>query len=285
MTGFGYAEYKDEKRRIAVELKSYNNRYLDIFINLPQHCTALEPKVRELISERVVRGRVELYVKMREFKENLEIYLDEGAVLRYVDILKRIKKLSGLRGKPRLSHLLRMEEMLTVEKQLDIESVGKIIEELLQKSLDDFDVERAKEGEKTRDDIKKQLSLLEKTIDNITKKAGELEEKIKESLRERFYQLLGEGTDESRVYAETAVLLMKYSVNEELQRLDAHISRFQDILQEKNGIGKKLDFICQELNREINTIGSKSTIMEVNQAVIESKDAIEKIREQVRNIE
>lgn len=285
MTGFGYSEYKDEERRVSVDLKAYNNRYLDIFINLPQHCTGLEPRLRDIISQEVTRGRVELSVKTRELQEDLEIFLDEKAVKRYADILYKIKKITGVRGRPRLSHLLRMEEVLKVEKKFDVESIGKIIEKLLSDCLKEFDRERKKEGEKTKQDVEKQLSVLENAVATVRSKTGELEEKLKETLRDRFYQLLGEGVDESRIYAETAVLLVKYDVNEEITRLTSHIARFKDILDEENGIGKKLDFICQELNREINTIGSKSTLLEVNQAVIDSKDAIEKIREQLRNIE
>jgi uncharacterized protein (TIGR00255 family) len=285
MTGYGFSEHKDEKMHLSVEIKSYNNRYLDLFINLPQHLSRLEPKMRELLSEKIERGRVEVYCKMREFEEDPQVYLDHNAAQRYTAVLKELKQVTGVRGMPRLSHLIRMEGVLKSDKEVDLEALGGTLLSLTTRSLEAFEQTRAREGQKTKQDIASQVEILRESVASIESYSGELEEKIMNNLKERFTQLLGEGVDESRVYAETAVLLVKYSISEELQRLHAHIESFRELLDSEDSVGKKLDFICQELNREINTIGSKSVILDINKAVINSKDAIEKMREQLRNVE
>lgn len=285
MTGYGFSEHKDEKMHLSVEVKSYNNRYLDLFINLPQHLSRLEPKMRELLSQKIERGRVEVYCKMREFEEDPQVYLDHNAAQRYTAVLKELKQVTGVRGMPRLSHLIRMEGVLKSDKEVDIEALGATLLSLTARSLEAFEQTRVREGQKTRQDIASQIEILRESVASIESYSGELEEKIMNNLKERFAQLLGEGVDESRVYAETAVLLVKYSISEELQRLHAHIESFWELLDSEDAVGKKLDFICQELNREINTIGSKSVILDINKAVIDSKDAIEKMREQLRNVE
>ncbi len=285
MTGYGFSEHKDEKMHLSVEVKSYNNRYLDLFINLPQHLSRLEPKMRELLSEKIERGRVEVYCKMREFEEDPQVYLDHNTAQRYTAVLKELKQVTGVRGMPRLSHLIRMEGVLKSDKEVDLEALGGTLLTLTTRSLEAFEQTRVREGQKTKQDIASQIEILRESVASIESYSGELEEKIMNNLKERFTQLLGEGVDESRVYAETAVLLVKYSISEELQRLHAHIESFRELLDSEDAVGKKLDFICQELNREINTIGSKSVILDINKAVIDSKDAIEKMREQLRNVE
>jgi uncharacterized protein (TIGR00255 family) len=285
MTGYGFSEYKDETMHLSVEIKSYNNRYLDLFINLPQHASRLEPKMRDLLSQKIERGRVELYCKMREFEEDPQVYLDYTTAKRYAAVLKELQQVTGVRGRPRLSHLIRMEGVLKSDNVVDIEALWRTLHPLTSRSLEAFEQTRKQEGEKTKKDIAMQIEILQQSVAAIESHSEELEEKIKSNLMERFTQLLGEGVDENRVYAETAVLLVKYSISEELQRLRAHIESFTALLGSEAPAGKKLDFICQELNREINTIGSKSVILDVNQAVISSKDAIEKMREQLRNVE
>jgi uncharacterized protein (TIGR00255 family) len=245
----------------------------------------LEPKMRELLSKKVERGRVEVYCKMREFEEDPQVYLDRNAAQRYTAVLKELKQVTGVRGRLRLSHLIRMEGVLKSDKEVDIEALGGTLLALTTRSLEAFEQTRVREGEKTKQDIASQIEILRESVASIASCSEELEEKIMNNLKERFTQLLGEGVDESRVYAETAVLLVKYSISEELQRLHAHIESFRELLDSEDAVGKKLDFICQELNREINTIGSKSVILDINKAVIDSKDAIEKMREQLRNVE
>ena len=288
MTGFGYGEYQDENVQLSLELKSYNNRYLDISINLPPALGPLEQRIRDYIADRMVRGHIDLYLKMRDLQDDVRVSLDRGVVNGYLAALTELALLAGISGKPNLSDLLTLDGILLVEKRRDIEEYWKLLEPLLASTFTDFDATRTREGLTTRADIEEQLTRIERNVAEIAGRAPELEAQIKSSLRERFAEVLGNNIDEQRLYTETAVLLVRYSINEELVRMRAHLSGFRQILASSTdgkGIGKKLDFVCQELNREINTTGSKSTIVEINQAGIEVKDALENIREQLRNVE
>jgi uncharacterized protein (TIGR00255 family) len=228
---------------------------------------------------------VEVYFKLQELEEDIHVFLDHKAASNYVDVLRTMSKLQGVFGRPRISHLLRLEGVIKTEKRVDIDSLKKNVEILLAESIADFDQSRIREGGKTQQDILHNLQIMEQSLGIVREKASELEDYIKNNLKERFHQLLGEGADETRIYSEIAIQLVKYSISEELQRMEAHSEQFRSIVKMEGAVGKKLDFLCQELNREVNTIGSKSFIIEINQAVIEIKDAIEKIREQVRNVE
>lgn len=287
MTGFGYMEYQDEKYHISITLKSYNNRFLDIFVYLPPHLIPLEQRFREHLSNRILRGRVELYLKTLMFEENPSVVLDISFVRPYVRALRELAEAAGINEKVRLSHLLKIEGILKTDRNQNLEEYWQILEPILDSSFQSFERMRLQEGENTREDISKLLSIIDSEISMIEGKASQVEAKIKEGLKSRFYELLGDGIDETRILAETAVLLMKYDINEELVRIRSHLNNFSSIMEDNSplAVGKKLDFICQELNREINTIGSKSMLLEVNSSVVSLKDSLEKIREQLRNVE
>jgi uncharacterized protein (TIGR00255 family) len=285
MTGFSYVEYKDNNRELSLEIKSYNNRYLDIYVNLPSVLSTLEPDIRDYMKSFVDRGKVEVYLRYRELEEDLTVSINRDNAKKIVRELEEVKRNSGIRGRTTLSDLLRLEGIVRTEHRVDMEAMRPIIERLIEDGCREFDTSRREEGRKTGEDIAVNVAVIEQGVAVIQKRSSELEEKIKENLITRFNQLLGDGVDENRVYAEIAVMLVRYSIGEELQRMSSHLDRFKEIMHKNNGIGKKLDFLCQELNREINTIGSKSIILEINQTVVDIKDAIEKVREQLRNIE
>lgn len=285
MTGYGYREEVGESSILGVELKAYNNRYLDIYVNVPPSLGPLEPRIREFVSSRVARGRVEVYVKARGVAEETTVVLDRENVAAYLSAIVALRDAAGLDDEIRLSDILRLEGILRLEKSPDLESSWSALEPVLTGAFVQFDGSREAEGETTRADIERQLDRIRAAAEKIESYAPSLEDRIKSQIRERFQEVLGDEVDENRVYAETAVLLVKYSINEELVRLNAHLDAAADLLQSQEPVGKRLDFTCQELNREINTIGSKSVIGDVNQAVVESKDALENIREQLRNVE
>ncbi len=285
MTGYGYEEYQDTSIHITIEIKSYNNRYLDLGLNLPPPLSPLEPRFREYFSSRTQRGRVELCLRMRELEENLSVILDKNTVLSYIKVLEELKALAGLSEPLHLSHLLKMEGILKTDKARDLENYWEIIRPLLEKCFRSFEAVRLQEGKNTETDIMKNIAVIEENLALVERKAASLEDHIKETIRTRFYELLKDGIDENRVLTETAVLLLKYGINEEIVRMKAHLQSFRTIAAEPGGVGKKLDFLAQELNREINTIGSKSSLVEINHAVVSMKDALENIREQLRNIE
>lgn len=285
MTGFGHDEHRDEKVHLVLEMRSYNNRFLELYLNLPYALRPLEPRFRELLSARIQRGKVELYLSMTELESEAEVHVDHARVHAYLDALKELKRLTGSRERVSLSHLIGLEGVLRSESRRDPEELWQLVLPLLERVLAELQRAREVEGRKTGADIRRQAELIHGQVATIEAAVPRLEDRVREALRQRFHELLGEGVDEARVMAETAVQLVRCDVNEEVQRLKAHLDTLTSALDAPGAQGKRLDFVCQELGREINTIGSKSTIMEVDAAVIAVKDALEKIREQLRNVE
>lgn len=285
MTGFGYTEYQDSEIQASVLLKSYNNKYLDIFVNLPSIISGLEPEIREFLSGRIERGRVEVSIKLRELSEDLTVLLDESTARSYIEALGGLAALAGLEREKLLPGLLQIEGILKAQRNRDTDYYWTLLEPRLEAAFVQYEASRIKEGAAARDDVEGSAGVIRGRLEDVSARAGELERKIKENLTNRFEEVLGNEIDENRILSETAVMLVKYDINEEIVRLTGHLDSLEETLACSGAVGKKLDFICQELNREINTIGSKSVILEVNQAVIEMKNAVEKMREQLRNVE
>lgn len=285
MTGFAYREHRDERHKITITMKSYNNRFLDILVYLPAFLNPLEPKIREFLSKRISRGRVELYLKASELSQAAEITIDPAYVQSYVQALRQLADAAGIRERIKLSHLMRIEGMLKAEQSLDLDAYWLILQPVLESVFQDFDRLRQSEGEATGRDVSELLGKIDEDIAKIEAVAPQLEKKIKNDLRSRFADLLENGVDENRILAETAVLLMKSDIHEELVRSRSHLQTFRQALEESGPMGKKLDFICQELNREFNTIGAKNLLADVDGAIVALKDHVEKIREQLRNVE
>jgi uncharacterized protein (TIGR00255 family) len=285
MTGFGHGESRDPNLQMVLEIRSYNNRFLDLFINLPYGLKQLEPRIREFLSQRVQRGKVELYLSVLELEEGAEVLIDNGRVRAYMAALEQLRRTTRIRERPALSHLIGLEGVLKTVSRKDPETSWATLVPLLEKVFAEFEKSRLTEGSKTEADVRRLAAEVRGRLAAIEGKVPEIETKIRESLRERFHELLDDGIDESRILAETAVQLVRFDINEEVQRMKAHLESFTGALGRTGSQGKRLDFICQELGREINTIGSKSVTLEIDQAVISVKDSLEKIREQLRNVE
>jgi uncharacterized protein (TIGR00255 family) len=285
MTGFGHGEHRDSRVQMVLEVRSYNNRFLELSINLPYSIKQLEPRVREYLSSRIQRGKVEFYLSLTELEDSSDVVVDHARVRTYTAALEELRRIAGIRERPTLAHMIGLEGVLKTVSRKDPEALWALVVPLLGTVFADFDASRNVEGRKTEQDIRKCAADIRERMSIIHAKVPEIEAKIKTGLRERFHELLGEGVDESRIMAETAVQLMRGDINEEVQRTQAHLESLQEALGMKGPQGKRLDFICQELGREINTIGSKSMMIEIDQAVIAVKDSLEKIREQIRNVE
>jgi uncharacterized protein (TIGR00255 family) len=285
MTGFGQGEHRDAHLRMTLEIRSYNNRYLDLFVNLPFNLKQLEPRIREYLSARIQRGKVEVYLGVAELEEDLEVRVDAARVKTYVSALHELARIAGIREKARLSHMLELEGILKTESRRDPEALWALMLPLFDRAYEEFQRSRVEEGKKTEEDIRRLAVAIGERVKAIEALIPQIEEKLIQGLRERFRQLLGEGVDETRILSETAVLLVKFDINEEVQRMKSHLGVLFDSIGRDGTHGKRLDFVCQEIGREINTIGSKSTMLEVDQGVIAVKDALEKIREQLRNVE
>ena len=285
MTGFGHGEHRDSRVQMVLEVRSYNNRYLELSINLPYSIKQLEPRVREYLASRIQRGKVEFYLSLTELEDSSDVVVDHARVRTYTAALEELRRLAGIRERPSLAHLIGLEGVLKTVSRKDPEALWALVTPLLEKVFAEFNSSRAVEGRKTEQDVRKCADDIRDRVSAIEAKVPEIETKIKTGLRERFRELLGDGVDESRILAETAVQLMRGDINEEIQRMKAHLESLRETVGTSGPQGKKLDFICQEIGREINTIGSKSMMIEIDQAVIAVKDSLEKIREQIRNVE
>jgi len=285
MTGYAYREKTGQDFSVSAEIRSYNNRYLDIFVNLPPWLSSLEMKIREQIASCCGRGKVEVFIRIREHNAPVNISVNTKAARAYFDSINNLAEELGLDEKPNLALLLGMEGVLEVEKNRNDERYWQEIEPLLLDAVKAFCAEREREGKHTEEDILANLEKIESSVKTVSSFAPVIENGIKENIKARFAELLGNQVDENRVLAETASLLLKYTISEEISRLNSHLNEFRAEAKNNPRPGKKLDFLCQEINREINTIGSKSAIIEVSGEVVKMKEALENIREQLRNVE
>ena len=285
MTGYAYSESVNENITVSVELKGYNSRFLDLAIYLPPWLTSLESGIRAYISSRFARGKVELGIRVKEHNAAINVAINENAAKMYEKAIRNLAATLGTREEPDLAMILGLEGVLETETTRDAEKYQVLIEPVLAAAADQFEAERVREGKHTEADILSHIVILEEAAKTISAHAPELESSIKENIRGRFAELLGDSIDENRVLAETALLLMKYTISEELSRLASHLSEFRLEAERNPSPGKKLDFLCQEINREINTIGSKTPVLEVSRTVVEMKIALENIREQLRSVE
>ena len=285
MTGYAFKEFSNETIKISVEIKCYNSRFLDLYVHLPSWLSPLEARIRSSLSGKFARGKVDLTVRVKEENAAFSIQINKNAAQAYKNAIMDLSNDLEIKEDPSLALILGFEGVLEVENERDAERYWTLIEPVLSDASDQADAERIREGKHTEEDILSHLAILEESTEIINSHVPELEASIKENLKLRFSEFFGDKFDENRILAETAVLLMKYGISEELSRISSHLSDFRLELKNNASPGKKLDFLSQEINREINTIGSKSPIIEVNRAVVEMKNALENIREQLRNVE
>ncbi len=284
MTGFAREEFDEESIAGVIKVKSYNNRYLDISVSLPSQFSGFERKLQALLASRIRRGKVEYSLRIKRIEKPVAVSVDSDAAKALYGALSRMADDLGLEEKPSLSLLASFEGVIGFDKEVDSESLWTQVEARSLSALDAFERSRLAEGEATRRDIDSELSRFEESLGAVAERAAEIDATVQAQLRARFDEILPKGYDETRMLQELAVQLVRLSINEEVSRLKAHIKAFKTICGEE-APSKRLDFLCQEMNRETNTIGSKNMFVPVAHAVVEMKDALENIREQLRNIE
>lgn len=285
MTGYGYAEGNDGRFSASIELKTYNNRYLDLIFSLPPVLGPLEERLRETLRQKIARGRIELFLRFKDLQEQLSISLDQANIESYAEVLRTLSRLAGLPDALRLEHLLAMDGLVRVDRNRDIEACWSFLLPLLQAALLELEASRLREGSAIRADLLAQLCIIEGLASSMEKHVPQIELTVRDQLRQRFVGLMGDLVDEQRMLAEVAVQLNRLTVHEELVRLAAHCGAARQFIQEGKQAGKKLDFLFQEMNRKINTIGSKSSLVGLSNDVVSAKEALENLREQVRNVE
>lgn len=286
MTGYAYSEEYIDNCNISIEIKSYNSKYFDLSINMPSFLSRLENSFREKFSNLILRGKVEVYIRVFEENPTTNVIINEEAVKSYAEAFKKI---AVSLGQPSdnipLELIVRQEGVISSRCEYDIERYLSLISPVLEKTINLFIEDRKREGENLKIDLLNKVSELDKALSFFQKFQPKMEAAFKENVSKRFYEMLGDKIDEQRILAEVAALLVKYTINEEIVRLESHIKALKSELQENTTPGRKIDFLCQEINREINTIGSKNQFVEVGNMVVSAKNALENIREQARNVE
>ncbi len=287
MTGFGHSEYTENDITFTVEVKTVNHRYSDIFLRMPKQLSALEEQIRSLVSNRIVRGKTDLYITYdNSSSRGQEVVLDEKLAQAYCDALRKVTSNLGLKDDINASTLARFPDILKVEKQDNNEEIGSILLKAIDIALDELLEMRIIEGEKLKESLFANLSAIEVFIGKIQEQSPSVVKDYKARLEERLAELVDwQLTDPNRIATEVAIFADKCSIDEELVRMKSHIIQMRNMLNAGSPVGKKADFLIQEMNREVNTIGSKANNLEITNNVVELKSEIEKLREQIQNIE
>ena len=293
MTGFGRGEYSDEISKVTVEIRSVNHRYLDIFVKMPRRYSFAEDTIKSAIKERVHRGKVEVSVSVDNIgKSDSDVRLDRELAARYYNVLSELRDSFdfGEESRVSLSLIAKMPDVIvTTPAAEDEEAMAKRLLGATSKALDDFCSMREAEGEKLAADLSARADTIQEIRDHIDKRAPEIEKEYAAKFKARVEEILGGVYEvpEERIALEAAIFADKANITEELVRLGSHISQLRKFLQSdgREAIGKKIDFLIQEMNREANTIGSKSNDREITSNMLDLKAEIEKVREQVQNIE
>lgn len=283
MTGYG----RGEKGNFVVEIRSYNHRFLDVSIRIPKSLSSLEQRVKKGIQGRFSRGRFEVSITRNGRQESRSLIIDKELANQYYKLLENMKKEYGLKGEIDLTLMASMKEFITLtEAEEDIEASWKDIEWALEESMKELLRMREVEGGYFREDLLKRIGMVERYLEIIENRCPHIVRNYRERLIENIKSVTQEiELDEKRIHLEVALFADRCDVAEELVRVKSHISQFRNMLDEEGAVGKKLDFLVQEIGREINTISSKAGDAEVSLKVVEIKAELERIREQIQNIE
>ncbi|MCI7107875.1 MAG: YicC family protein [Lachnospiraceae bacterium] len=288
MTGFGRCEVADEKRKFTVELKSVNHRYLDVNIKMPKKLNFFESAIRNLLKEYIERGKVDVYITYEDYTEdNYSLKYNAALAAEYLKYLNSMAEEFQLENDIRVSTLSRYPDVFVMEEQdIDEEALWNSLEKALRGACEQFVESRIREGEHLKCDLILKLDELLSCVDFIEERSPQIMKEYRTHLEEKIQELLGDRQiDDARVVTEVTIYADKICVDEETVRLRSHISTAKETLESGGAIGRKLDFIAQEMNREANTILSKANNIEISDVGINLKTGIEKVREQIQNIE
>ena len=289
MTSFGRAQSDEGKElSFSIEMKSVNHRYLDINIRMPRTMLALEEKIRSIISKRLSRGKVDVFINYKNYGNTVgKVKLNMKLAKEYYESFRQIQKELNVIDDISVTKIARLPDVITLdEPEENLDDIFEEVSSLIKSSLNLMEEMRIIEGEKLKEDILLKVNAIERYVIEIEKLSDAIPKSYKKKLEERLSELLsGVDIDEGRIAQEVAILSYKAAVDEEITRLRSHLSQMTDTLELDEPVGRKLDFIIQEMNREANTIASKSTDINITNKVIDVKNTIEKIREQVQNIE
>lgn len=288
MTGFGRSEIVKGNRKISVEIKSVNHRYLEAGIKMPKKLNVFESRMRDLFKKYATRGKIDIFINYEDDSESqVNLKFNQNIADEYMAIFNNMSEKYNLKNDMTVGGLARFPEVITMDEvQEDEEELWHFIEEAMKAALEQFVNTRILEGENLKKDLLGKLDHMEELVAFVEKRSPEIMKEYRSKLESKVKELLGDTTiDESRIATEVIIYADKICVDEETVRLRSHIEHARKCLNEDGGIGRKMDFIAQEMNREANTTLSKANDIEISNAAIDLKTEIEKVREQIQNIE
>lgn len=288
MTGYGLGEAVLNGKKFTVEIRSVNHRYSDINIRMPRTMNCLEENVKNFLKDRISRGKIDVFISFESTSgDDYEISLNESLAEAYVKALKKIKENNDVIDDISVSLISKFPDVITINKKEDDKDfLWGLLEKSLIEAFNAFILMREKEGSKLQKDLLEKSLKLEEHLSVIKERSPYLVQEYKIKLEKRLQEILpNHSLDENRIAVEVALFADKCSIDEEIVRLESHISQFRDIITTEDVVGRKLDFLAQEMNREVNTIGSKANDLQITHSVVELKSEIEKIREQIQNLE
>ncbi len=288
MTGFGRGEATSALGKVSVEMKSVNHRYLDMNIKMPRKFNALEGDIRNYIKERVQRGKVDIFINYEDYsEENVNVKYNRAVAKEYMAYFSQMSEEFGLENDVKLSKLVSMPEVFSMQTgEEDEEGLWNLLKEALDVAVDRFVAVRDKEGEQLKEDLLGKLSYMSGLVDQVEERYPQILAEYRARLTAKMEEFLAAGNiDEGRIAAEVVVYADKCCVDEETVRLRSHIKQVEEALNSDGSVGRKLDFLVQEMNREANTMLSKSVDVSLTDVAINLKTEIEKVREQIQNIE
>ena len=287
LTGFGRGKYENEGRTYTVEIKSVNHKYSDINVRLPRFLNSVEDKIRKRVAEVISRGKIDIFVSFENYSnKGTTIRINKDLAKEYIKELKALADEAELKFDLNVIDVSKFPEILKLEDEDNDELIGQEVMIALDDALEKFVDMREIEGQKLVQDIEKRIYIIQEKVNEVANFSSTLVEEYMARLQTRVNELLAPGVvDEARLMQEIVIFSDKSSIEEELTRLKSHISQFLELIKQASPIGKKIDFLIQEINREVNTIGSKANSLDITNKVIEIKTEVENIREQIQNIE
>lgn len=288
MTGYGRGDCESNGRQFTVEIKSVNHRFLEVNVRIPRAYIALEEKIRRTVSEYLSRGKVDIFVQSKVYGEKKhQLNVDKDLAIVYYNSVKELDALLGISSSVDSFRLLNLPGVLETEEPVEeMEEVWETLSQGVKTALSGLTLMRVNEGAKLKTDVISRLSEIKNIVERILERAPLVADNYRNRLNERLAESLGDiSVDEARLIQEVAFFADRANVDEELVRLNSHISQLSQLIAEEVPVGRKIDFLIQEMNREANTIGSKANDLDVSRLVVELKAEIEKIREQVQNLE
>lgn len=288
MTGYGRDEAVTDGKKILAEIKSVNHRYSDYNIKLPRYMGFLEDKIRKYVSSFITRGKVDIYIGVEYFeKADKEIILNKELAKNYIEVLKELRDEFGLSDDITVSKVAQNPDIFLTERvEEDEEEIWNSVRNVLDNALNSFVEMRSREGERIEQDLRQRIEYMSSLVHEIEARSPQTVQEYSDRLYEKIKEVLnGHEIDEARIITEVAIYADKVAVNEETVRLASHFDEFNNIINSGEPAGRRLDFLIQEINREVNTIGSKASDVNIAKTVVSLKGEIEKLREQIQNIE